>query len=71
VTQIELCHRSCSLLHSPQKCILLTMHPPITIISKTLHFRFIRLMMYVVYTKDYVHHLLNEYKMQSFAYNSD
>jgi len=27
--------------------------------------------MYVVYIKDYIHHLLNEYKMSIFVYNSD
>jgi len=27
--------------------------------------------MYVVYIKDYIHHLLNEYKISIFVYNSD
>jgi len=27
--------------------------------------------MYVVYNKDYVHHLINESKIVIFAYNSD
>jgi len=34
----------------------LYVHLPVTIISKTLHFRFIQLMMYVVYNKYYIHH---------------
>jgi len=27
--------------------------------------------MYIVYVKDYIHHLLNESKMSIFIYNSD
>jgi len=46
-------------------------HPLVTIISKTFHFRFIQLRMYMVFIIDYIHHLINESKMQSFAYNSD
>jgi uncharacterized membrane protein YkgB len=46
-------------------------HPPVTIISKILHFRFIQLMMYIVFIIDHIHHLMNESKIQSFAYNSD
>jgi hypothetical protein len=46
-------------------------HLPVTIISKILHFRYIQLMMYIVFIIDHIHHLMNECKMQSFAYNSD
>jgi len=46
-------------------------HPPVTVISKTLYFRFIHLMMYMVFIIDHIHHLINESKIQSFAYNSD
>jgi len=28
-------------------------------------------MMYVVYNKDYIHHLMIEWKIQSFVYNSN
>jgi hypothetical protein len=47
------------------------MHPLVTIISKTFHFRFIQLMMYIVFIIDHIYHLMNESKMYSFAYNSD
>jgi len=46
-------------------------HYPVTIISKILHFRFIQLMMYIIFIIDLIHHLMNEYKMQIFAYNND
>jgi hypothetical protein len=28
-------------------------------------------MMYMIFIIDHIHHLMNEFKMQSFAYNSD
>jgi len=28
-------------------------------------------MMYVIYIKDHIHHLLNEYKISIFVYNSN
>jgi hypothetical protein len=47
------------------------LHTPVTITSKTLYFRFIRLMMYIIFIIDHIHHLMNESKIQSFVYNSD
>jgi len=46
-------------------------HSLVTIISKTLYFRFIQLMMHMIFIIDHIYHLMNESKMQSFAYNSD
>jgi len=46
-------------------------HPPVTIINKTLDFRFIQLIMHIVFIIDHIHHLMNESKMQNFAYNCD
>jgi len=46
-------------------------HPPVTNISKYLHFAFIQLMMYIVFIIDYIRHLINESKMLTFAYISD
>jgi hypothetical protein len=46
-------------------------HPPVTIISKNLHFTFIQLMMYIVFIIDYIQHLMNESKMLTFAYICD
>jgi hypothetical protein len=43
----------------------------VTGISKNLHFRFIELMMYMVFIIDHIHHLINEFKILIFAYNSD
>jgi len=51
--------------------IIRTSHHPVTIISKNLHFRFIQLMMYIVFIIDQIHHLMNESKILIFAYNSD
>ena len=45
--------------------------PPVTIISQNLNFRFIQLMMYMVFIIDHIHHLMNESKMLIFAYNRD
>jgi len=45
-------------------------HPPVTIISKNLHFKFIQLIMYMVFIIEHIHHLMNEFKMLTFAYNS-
>ena len=46
-------------------------HPPVTIISKSLYFKFIQLMMYMVFIIDHVQHLMNEPKMLIFAYIND
>jgi len=48
------------------------LHPPVTIISKNLYFRFIQLMMYMIFIIDHIHHSTNESnKMLIFAYNND
>jgi len=39
--------------------------------KQKLHFGFIQLMIYVVFIIDHIHHLMNEFKMLIFAYNSD
>jgi len=45
--------------------------PPVTIISKNLHLKFIQLMMYMIFIIDHIHHLMNESKILIFAYNND
>jgi len=40
-------------------------------ISKNLHFRFIQLMMYIVFIIDHIRHLINKFKILTFAYISD
>jgi len=52
-------------------CYVNLIHPPVTIIHKNLLFRFIQLMMYMVFIIDHIHHLMNESKLLIFAYNSD
>jgi hypothetical protein len=47
------------------------LHPKVTNISKTLHFRFIQLITYMIFIIDHIHHLMNESKILIFAYNSD
>jgi len=41
---------------------------PVIIISKNLHFKYIQLMMYMIFIIDHIHHLMNESKMLIFAY---
>ena len=51
--------------------IIIIIHHPVVIISKNLHFRFIQLMIYMVFIIDHIYHLINEFKMLIFAYNND
>jgi len=46
-------------------------HPLVTIISKNLRFRFIQLMMYMIFIIYHIHYLINESKMLIFVYNID
>jgi len=59
------------ILHTHAHMYIHHIHPPVTIISKNLHFRFIQLMMYMVFIINHAHHLMNESNMLIFAYNSD
>jgi len=61
----HLCHQCNSIMFE------YFIHPPLTIISKNLYFRFIQLMMYIILILVQIDHLMNEYKMLIFAYNSD
>jgi len=54
-----------------EKDTCITYTPSDIIISKILHFRFIQLTMYMVFIIDHIYHLMNESKIQTFAYNSD
>jgi len=45
--------------------------PLVTIINKNLNFKFIQLMMYMIFIIYHVHDLINESKMLIFAYNND
>jgi len=47
------------------------MYYPVTITNKTLRFRLIQLMMYIVFIIYHIHYLMNEFKMFIFAYNND
>jgi len=41
------------------------------IISKNTHFRFVQLIIYMVFILNHVHYLINEYKILIFTYNSN
>jgi hypothetical protein len=41
---------------------IINIHSPVTIINKNLHFKFIQLMMYIIFIIYHIHHLMNFYE---------
>jgi len=50
--------------------VYLLIYALVTIIDKNLYFRFIQLIMYIIFIIDHIHHLINESKILIFNYNS-
>jgi len=74
VLQVLVMFKDCVVIIECHEFIIakrLVIHSSVTNISKNLHFVFVRLMMYIVFIIDHIHHLMNESKILTFAYISD